>query len=116
MPNSEEEIARENMLGLLRAKKTVNEWSPSRPTDWRPNDVQHPIFGDYFSLNECWNFIENKLSEGHPIEIVSLEKPPGKRGYVMKVEATPRGRIIYIKLEIGTGGLVGRSFHYSEYY
>ena len=116
MPHSEEEIAQENMLGLLRAKKTVNEWSPDRPTDWRPNDVQHPLFGDFFSPNECWKFIEDKLSENHPIEVVALKNPPGKKGYVMKVEATPGGRIIYIKPEIGKGRLFGRSFHYSEYY
>ena len=79
MPHSEVEIARENMLGLLRAKKTVSEWSSGRPTDWRPYDVQHPRFGDYFSPNECWKFIEDKLSENHPIEVVSLKKPPEKK-------------------------------------
>ncbi len=41
-----------------------------------------------------------------------LEQPEGKTGYVMKVLLGTK--MVYIKLELGSGKVIGRSFHYSE--
>ena len=115
MPESNElKIARENMLGLLRANKTRAKWSEDKPIDWHPESVMNCKTGLSFTRYSCWEIIEEKLSKGHPIEIVELHKPVGKKGYVMNVKSCD-DRIIYIKLQI-SNYLLGRSFHYSHYH
>ena len=54
------------------------------------------------------------LEKGHPIEPITLKKPPGAKGYVMKVELEPNTPKLYIKLELGNI-VFGRSFHYSDW-
>ncbi|BBD02447.1 hypothetical protein YGS_C2P0461 [Sphingobium sp. YG1] len=46
------------------------------------------------------------------METISLAKPAGKTGYVMIVEGFG-GEKIYIKLQLGSGQVIGRSFHIS---
>ena len=53
-----------------------------------------------------------RWKQGTEIWELELEKPPGRRGYVMEVSCGARR--IYIKLELGAGIIIGRSFHYSE--
>ena len=62
----------------------------------------------------AWEFVTWLLEAGHPIEVITLDKPEGKPGYVLKYQANPSERVIYIKLELGSGKVIGRSFHYSE--
>ena len=106
--------ARLNMLGLLRRKKRQTFWSTDMPSDWNPGSVMNCQTGLSFTKLSCWHFIEEKLSEGHPIEIVQLHIPAGKKGYVMNVKSC-NDRMIYIKLQI-SNCLIGRSFHYSYYH
>jgi hypothetical protein len=47
------------------------------------------------------------------LEEVLLASPPGKTGYV--VEAALNERSLYVKVQLGAGKIIGRSFHYSEY-
>lgn len=47
------------------------------------------------------------------MEVISLNKPPGKKGYVMLYETGTDSPDIYVKLQIAKD-LIGRSFHYSE--
>ena len=60
----------------------------------------------------AWEFIADLLESGHPIEEVELHSPPGRKGYVMLVDAQ-QSQAIYIKLQMGSGKIIGRSFHYS---
>ncbi|MDH6268401.1 hypothetical protein M2360_003806 [Rhizobium sp. SG_E_25_P2] len=53
------------------------------------------------------------LESGCDIEIVVLDKPPGKTAYVIKVAGHPPVSHIYIKLQLGSDFVQGRSFHES---
>jgi len=81
------------------------------PRDWRPTQVLDPETGEPFTLVGAWEYII-ALLEGN-IEIQPKILDDGKPAYVMLV---PLGaRTLYIKLQLGSGRLIGRSFHYSEY-
>ena len=66
-----------------------------------------------FTHQTCWFFIKEQLDSGCDLEVVELKHPPGKKGYVMIVDPGPDVSDIYIKLQIGSGTVIGRSFHYS---
>ena len=107
-----------NQLIVLarRRKARTSEFSESRPTDWRPQQVENPNseFEKYFTDSAAWEFIADKLEEGHRVETVELRKPPGAKGYVMKFDLGV-GNDLYVKLQLGSGVIIGRSFHYSTH-
>ena len=59
------------------------------------------------SIDEFYTHLDN-----HEIKEVVLRQPPGKRAYEMIVKLG--GRELYIKLELGSGKIFGRSFHWSK--
>ena len=59
--------------------------------------------------------LASRLEEGQPIEVLELQKPAGAKGFVMKIELEPGQPRVYVKLQLGAGRIVGRSFHYSEH-
>jgi hypothetical protein len=67
-----------------------------------------------FTQDGAWNFIIELLESGHPMAQKALKVPAGKSGYVLIV-ASGEPEPIYIKLEIGSGVVIGRSFHYSYF-
>lgn len=105
------------MLELIEARKTDTTFSKERPVRWEPTKVTNPdpAVGMPFTEPGCWYFIEGLLRNRHKIEVVTLEKPPGEKGYVMLFKQEP-GQDIYIKLQFGKNQerLFGRSFHYSD--
>lgn len=106
---------RKDLAERARRKGTrTYEWTKDRPTDWRPYTVRNPLSDDYFTNEGAWDFIADLLDRGHPVEIITLEKPPGKTGYVICVECEADQPPLYIKLELGRSVVYGRSFHYSE--
>ena len=78
--------------------------------------VRNPFgaLDDYFTDVAAWDLIASKLEEGHEVEAVQLREPPGRTGYVMKIELEAGKPMLYVKLELGSGRIFGRSFHYSE--
>ena len=113
---SECKSIRHQLITLARRKRArVVGWSPVRPTDWRPHSVRNPggILNTQFSDAAAWELIASQLEAGCEVETIILDKPPGAKGYVMLIELEP-GRPIYIKLQLGSGKIIGRSFHYSE--
>lgn len=111
------DIVRKKMLDLLEAGKTISEWSEERPTNWRPSSVTNPNpdINMPFTHRTCWDFIERLLLDKHPIKPITLKKPQGEKGYEMLFETESGPSDIYIKLQIGNGQLIGRSFHYSDW-
>ena len=86
------------------------------PTKWQPNQVRNPeggSFWPYFSDGAAWELIADKLEAGHDVEVVTLRKPPGAKGYVMKICLGPDEPLLYVKLQLGRNKVIGRSFHYS---
>lgn len=86
------------------------------PRDWSPGSVVDPRDrdGQVFTERGAWEFIAELLEGGHPIEQITLVKPAGKKAYVLVTSGGSGRPDIYMKLEIGTGKVKGRSFHYSK--
>ena len=95
----------------------ITEFRKERPTKWRPWEVRNPAdeLSAPFTEASAWELIASKLENGHDVEVVELRKPKGKRGYVMRIELEPAAPKLYVKLELGSGRIFGRSFHYSTH-
>lgn len=94
----------------------MTAFSKAQPTDWRPGQVRNPdgILDTHFTDAAAWEFIASTLENGHPVEVVELRKPAGATGYVMKIDIEPERPQLYVKLQLGAGKIIGRSFHYSD--
>src|SRR5437868_11246790 len=102
---------RRDLARLCRSRKTrTAEFSRRQPTQWQPFKTIHPETKEVFTEDGAWQFVADLLDAGQPLTEVVLEKPPGKKGYVMKIPVNGR-RSIYIKLQLGSGQVFGRSFH-----
>ena len=99
-----------------RSRARVTEFSRERPTNWRPGQVRNPdgVLDTHFTDAAAWELIATCLENGHLIEQVELHKPRGATGYVMKIDLEPGRSKLYVKLQLGSGKIIGRSFHYSE--
>ena len=97
------------------AKTRSSVIRPDRPTDWRPEQVRNlkAVLSNAFTDIAAWDLIATKLENGHPVETVELNRPPGKTGYVMKIDLGQE-RPVYVKLQLAGKKVIGRSFHYSE--
>ena len=82
------------------------------PSDWKPGRVIDPATGLPFSDQSAWDFIADQLDCGCVVDVCVLERPPGRTGYVMKI-LMPGAQVLYVKLQLGAGAVIGRSFHYS---
>lgn len=67
-----------------------------------------------FTDSEAWRFIADRLEEGHPMEVVEMHDKPGTVGFVMLIDMSGQERPLYIKVQLGAGVIVGRSFHWSK--
>ena len=94
----------------------MTAFSTERPTDWRPGQVRNPdgVLDSHFRDATAWELIVAPLEDGHPIETVELHKPRGATGYVMKIDFELGRPLLYVKLQLGSGRIIGRSFHCSE--
>jgi hypothetical protein len=103
-------------VSRIRLGARKSGFTRERPVDWRPNDVPNPeglLFSHYHD-DSAWELIASRLEEGHDVEAINLDRPPGKTGYVMKIDPNPGRPLLYVKLELGSGVVIGRSFHESE--
>lgn len=74
-----------------------------------------PRTGQMFTDPGAWEFVVEHLNGGCAIEPVLLEQPPGKIAYVLKLPGGPGRPLVYVKLQPGSGRVIGRSFHYDTY-
>ena len=98
------------LAGSRRTRTSV--FSPARPTHWEPANVRRPDSGEAFTPDGAWTFIAELLAGGVDVETIVLDKPPGRTGFVILCDGWADEKI-YIKLELGSGLVVGRSFHVS---
>ncbi len=105
------------LLSQRPAARVVPHFTAAMPTDWRPQQVRNleGVLDAYFTDAAAWELIADRLEAGHPVETVTLSKPRGKTGYVMKIALEGDDRPVYVKLQLGSGKVIGRSFHYSEH-
>ena len=95
----------------------IAQTRPGRPIDWRPRDVRNPdgLLDTHFTLATAWELIADRLERGQEVTVIELNQPKGRKGYVMSIDMGPDVPSLYVKLELGSGKIIGRSFHYSEY-
>ena len=76
-------------------------FSPGRPTKWQPTQVIDPAadLDVPFTNAGAWELIASKLEIGHHVD----------------VEIHPNAPLLYVKLELRSGKIFGRSFHYTEH-
>ncbi len=112
----DDSIRRQLVVLARRSNARVTELSSTRPTDWRPGEVRDPAgtLWPYFTRTSAWELIADMLEGGHDVETIELQKPPGAKGSVMKIDLEPNKPLLYVKLQLGSGKIIGRSFHYSE--
>lgn len=104
---------RKQLVRLAGSRKTrTSVFSPARPTHWEPASIRRPDSGEAFTPDGAWTFIAEMLAGGVDVETIVLDKPPGRTGYIVVCDGWA-GEKIYIKLELGSGMVVGRSFHVS---
>lgn len=108
-PSDEHGQARQQLLALAgRRKARRYDW----PRDWRPRSVRDPETGDLLSDEGAWEVIMRALEEGTPLHEVVLDNPPGRKAYTMDIPS--QYGTIYVKLRLGSGYVLAKSFHYSE--
>lgn len=112
-----DEATRHELVILARRPRArTSAFSRERPSDWRPSQVRNPngILDSHFTDLTAWELIAERLEAGEEVEVITLRKPPGASGYVMRVRLESDMPELYIKLQLGAGRIFGRSFHYSE--
>jgi hypothetical protein len=83
------------------------------PYDWRPEQVINPTDGQPFTRRGALHFIREQLETRCPIQPVTLDVPYGKTAYEMVFDIGENRPDLYVKLQLGSGFVIGRSFHYS---
>lgn len=113
----DQETRKQLALLARRSGARTSAFSRSRPTDWRPATVRNPegVLDTHFTDSTAWEFIAARLEAGEEVEVIPLRQPPGAKGYVMKIDLGADVPVLYVKLQLGSGRIIGRSFHYSEY-
>ena len=84
------------------------------PREWQPESVPHPESGMPFTVAGAWIFIAELLEKGQPMEVIEMRDKPGTRAFVMLVDMPDSERPLYVKVQLGSGKIIGRSFHWSN--
>ena len=113
------DATRRQLASLARQPRKRNaKFSRDCPTDWRPHQVRNPDAAlgpphDVFTDAGAWELIASRLEHGHDVEKKNLRRPTGSTGYVMKIMLEETRPLLYVKLQLRHGAILGRSFHYS---
>jgi hypothetical protein len=97
-----------------RRQARITAFSHEVPTKWNVYQVRNPETELPFTDESAWEFIAQLLEQGHPLIATQLRKPPNAIGYEMLVVLEDKRPKLYVKLQLGAGRVIGRSFHYSE--
>jgi hypothetical protein len=108
------EAIRRDLRRRAGSKRTRgSEFTPEAPCKWQPTQVIDPRSQEPFTDAGAWDFICDLLDGGCEIEEIDLQRPPGRKGYVLTTEGV-ENQIIYVKLQLTGDKVLGRSFHYSK--
>lgn len=113
MSDVPDHVRREAAILARRKKARVVQFSREAPIDWQPQTVINPQTGTVFTDAGAWEFIAEKLEDANQTaRWVELRNPPGKKA--IEIIVPHGGRNIYIKVQLGSGKIKVRSFHYSK--
>jgi hypothetical protein len=110
----------ENRRQLARLARTKGKRRVPRgefPCEWWQGTVINPEDNQPFTDAGAWEFCAQLLEniEEQEVTLRTLERPAGRVAFVMK-HVLPGGAL-YVKVHFGHGPtILGRSFHYSDYY
>jgi hypothetical protein len=107
------ESVRHQFISLLQNRRFRLPKFSEMPYDWRPEQVLNPADGQPFTRRGAWHFIQEQLENRCAIEAVILDAPPGKTAYTMLLDVGGDKPDLYVKVQLGSGFVIGRSFHYS---
>lgn len=97
-----------------RRDQRINQWTRECPSEWNPTQVINPETDIPFSDSSAWLFIAELLECNQCVfDEVPLRHPPGTIGYEALVVIQPNCPKLYIKIQLMSGKILGRSFHYS---
>ena len=112
MSDVPELIRRDAALLARRRSARSTRFSRDIPCEWRPMTVINLEDGSPFTQEAAWEFVAEKLEDpAQTAHWVELRRPPGKRAIEMVISYGDRK--IYVKVQLGSGTIHGRSFHYS---
>jgi hypothetical protein len=117
MPEAQDEFdaVRRELSRLARKRDSrVTEWNPQMPSEWTPGRVTNPEVDMPFTEAGAWHFVADLLDCGHPIRRVVLRQPRGEEAFEMTVDLKAGMPKLYIKVQLKSGKIIGRSFHYSD--
>lgn len=107
---------RHQLIKLCSSKRSrSSKFTAKAPCDFNPGKVVNPEgSGEPFTEEGAWLFIVSCLERGEPLDANTLQKPAGRTGSVMLVPGASGQPAIYIKLQLGSGVVLCRSFHESK--
>ncbi len=73
-----------------------------------------PDSGLPFTDAGAWDLIATRIEERQEVEVICLRRPEGAAAYVMKIFLEVNRPRLYVKVELLSGRIWGRSFHYSD--
>jgi hypothetical protein len=100
------------LLGASRRTRS-RVFRSDRPCDWRATGMTDPRTREAFTEDGAWEYIAQLITDGIEIEVIDLDIPAGKKGYVMNLPSHDPQIPIYVKLQLSGDCVIGRSFHYS---
>jgi hypothetical protein len=84
------------------------------PTKWWFGKVIDPRTGKLFTSPGAWDFVAETAEDGRiKIKEKDQNRPPGCTAYQWVVDSK-LGKKIFIKVILGKGKILGRSFHYNK--
>jgi hypothetical protein len=102
---------RNELIRLCSSQRTRDAtWTKEAPTKWNPSEAYDPESDEPYTPAGAWQRIVEELTAGCTLAELIMDKPPGKKGYVFHFQDA-RGERIYVKLQLVSGGVRGRSFH-----
>ena len=108
-----DELRRRLTLWAGSRRTRRRDFRPDRPCDWRATGMTDPRTGEAFTEDGAWEYVAQLITRGTEIEVIDLDIPPGKKGFVMHLPSHDAQTPIYVKLQLGGECVIGRSFHYS---
>ena len=110
MPSIDLEPLRHQLAVLCRRRKTRRLGFPRQ---WNAGCMSSSVTGMPFTDDEAWHLVADLLDAGHPVEVIEMNDKPGTHGFVLLVDVDGHDRQLYIKVQLGAGVAIGRSFHWS---
>ena len=103
-------------LALLCRRGPCRFVARNYPCDWHPTTVENLTSGMPYTDQTAFEAVADALDNpGIEVNAVTLRIPEGKTGYEFLIPQGQGCAPVYVKLQLGAGCVLARSFHYSDY-